>query len=58
MTGKNQLSLEFPHRPYMGREDFIVSSCNAEAFAAVDRWPEWPFSRFASTDRKTAEKPT
>ena len=43
MTGKNQLSLEFPHRPYMGREDFIVSSCNAEAFAAVDRWPEWPF---------------
>ena len=53
MTGKNQLSLEFPHRPYMGREDFIVSSCNAEAFAAVDRWP-----RFASTDRKTAEKPT
>lgn len=58
MTGKNQLSLEFPHRPYMGREDFIVSSCNAEAFAAVDGGRSGLFSRFASTDRKTAEKPT
>ncbi len=43
MTVKNQLSLEFPHHPYMGVEDFIVSSCNQEAFSAVSQWPEWPF---------------
>ena len=43
MTAKTQLSLEFPHYAYMGKEDFIVSQCNKEAFAAVNLWPEWPF---------------
>ena len=43
MTGSQQLSLDFPPHPYMGRDDFIVSACNAEAFAAVNRWPDWPF---------------
>ena len=43
MTGKLHLSLDFPHYSYMGKEDFIVSSCNKEAFAAVNQWPNWPF---------------
>lgn len=40
---KSQLSLEFTHNPYMGRDDFIVSACNREAFTLLDQWPNWPF---------------
>ena len=32
---------EFSHKPYMGREDFFVSTCNEKAFMAVESWPEW-----------------
>jgi len=42
-SNKHQLSLEFTHNPYMGREDFIVSDCNREAFTMLDKWPDWPF---------------
>ena len=34
MTNNNnitQLALDFPHRPSLGREDFMVAKCNFEA---------------------------
>lgn len=46
MNTKNdikQLALDFPHRPSLGREDFLVASCNKEAVAAVENWPDWPY---------------
>lgn len=38
-----QLPLAFKHEPFLGKEDFMVASCNAEAFAYVENWPDWPF---------------
>lgn len=38
-----QLTLDFPHLPSLGREDFLVANCNAEAVKVVDSWPNWPF---------------
>lgn len=38
-----QLPLEFIPEPYMGKEDFMVATCNYEAFKLVDSWPDWPF---------------
>ena len=38
----HQLPLEFAHQPYWGRQDFIKSSCNSEAFDMIDLWPQWP----------------
>ena len=37
-----QLPLDLGHRPALGRADFLVAPCNAEAIAWVDRWPHWP----------------
>jgi len=37
-----QLPLDLPHRPALGREDFLVAPANAEAVAWLDRWPQWP----------------
>ena len=44
MTGRNpkQLALDLRHRAAMGRGDFLVSPCNADAVAWIDRWPDWP----------------
>ena len=41
MSQPRQIPLNFPVVPAMGREDFLVSDCNREALAWVDRWPEW-----------------
>lgn len=38
-----QLPLQFKPQPYLGKEDFMVSQCNYEAFQMVERWPDWPF---------------
>ena len=38
-----QLTLDFPHRPSLGREDFLVSPCNNEAVALVEQWPNWSY---------------
>ncbi len=38
-----QLALDFPHRPSLGREDFMVAECNREAVATIDLWPAWPY---------------
>jgi chromosomal replication initiation ATPase DnaA len=39
---RRQLVLDLPHRPALGREDFLVAPCNAEAVAWIDLWPGWP----------------
>lgn len=38
-----QLALEFPHRPSLGRDDFMVAGCNKDAVSIVDMWPAWPY---------------
>lgn len=46
MTKENnisQLALDFPHRPSLGREDFMVAGCNREAVGTIDLWPDWPY---------------
>lgn len=37
-----QLVLDLKHRPAHGADDFLVASCNSEAVAWLDRWPDWP----------------
>ena len=36
-----QLPLQFATRNYMGRDDFMVSECNRDAYYLVDAWPNW-----------------
>lgn len=38
-----QLTLELPHRPALGKEDFLISPCNEEAVRLIDSWPQWDF---------------
>ncbi|MGI3902323.1 MAG: HdaA/DnaA family protein [Janthinobacterium lividum] len=38
----SQLPLPFVHVPRYGLDDFMPSSSNAEALAAMERWPAWP----------------
>jgi chromosomal replication initiation ATPase DnaA len=38
----NQLAIALPRRTAFGRADFFISESNAEALAALDRWPDWP----------------
>lgn len=37
-----QLALDLPHRPALGRQDFLVAPCNEEAVGWIDLWPDWP----------------
>ncbi len=37
-----QLVFDLAQRPALGAEDFLISSANRAAAAAVDRWPDWP----------------
>ncbi|MBC7908359.1 MAG: DNA replication protein [Rhodospirillaceae bacterium] len=39
---ESQLALDLGHRPALGRDDFLVAPCNAEAVAWLERWPNWP----------------
>ncbi len=39
----SQLALNFPHRPSLGREDFMIAECNKEAVSMVELWPSWPY---------------
>lgn len=41
-TGRRQLVLDLPHRPALGRDDFLVAPCNEAAVEWVDLWPHWP----------------
>ena len=37
-----QLVLDLPVDPRFGREDFLVSRSNQDAFRLIERWPDWP----------------
>ena len=42
-----QLVLDLPHRPALGRGDFLVAPSNEAAVAWIDRWPDWPATGLA-----------
>ena len=37
-----QLAFDLEHRPALGEEDFLVTGCNSDAIAWIDRYPDWP----------------
>jgi DNA replication protein DnaC len=37
-----QLTLDLPIETRFGREDFLVSPSNADAFETFEGWPAWP----------------
>jgi len=37
-----QLAIDLPHRPALGRADFLASDCNEAALGWIERWPDWP----------------
>lgn len=37
-----QLALDLPAPPRYGREDFLVTPSNSQAWEMFERWPEWP----------------
>lgn len=51
MTGgkAEQLAFDLSYRPAQGREDFLVTACNADAVGWIDRWPDWPGPALALT---------
>lgn len=51
-----QLAFDFPMRPALGRDDFIVSVSNEHALNALDTWPDWPMPGFAVVGPKGAGK--
>ncbi|MEM6906145.1 MAG: chromosomal replication initiator DnaA, partial [Pseudomonadota bacterium] len=44
---QRQATFELPHRPALGREDFMVSPSNAQAVALIEQWQRWPQNRMA-----------
>jgi chromosomal replication initiation ATPase DnaA len=42
-----QLSLDLPVRPALGRDDFFVTPANAMALALVESWPNWASRKLA-----------
>ncbi|MGB0921214.1 MAG: HdaA/DnaA family protein [Alphaproteobacteria bacterium] len=52
----DQLVFDFPVRPALGREDFVVTPANDMALAALDTWPDWPMPGFVLTGPKGAGK--
>jgi len=37
-----QLPLPLPYDAAMSTDDFLVTSCNRDAAAWIEKWPEWP----------------
>lgn len=37
----DQLTLDLPHRPALGRDDFWVTDSNVQAVDLIDQWPQW-----------------
>lgn len=42
LASPEQLVFDLPVRRALGRRDLLVASCNADAVAWLDRWPDWP----------------
>lgn len=40
-----QLGLDLPGKPALGRDDFLVAPSNALAVALIDAWPNWQGSK-------------
>ncbi|MCB8822080.1 P-loop NTPase family protein [Microvirga rosea] len=40
--GPKQLAFDLPLDPRFGREDFLVSPSNEQAYAFIESWPDWP----------------
>jgi chromosomal replication initiation ATPase DnaA len=51
-----QLVLDLPVRPAMGRGDFFVSGSNAAAVAQVEAWAAWPHAKLVLTGPEGAGK--
>jgi chromosomal replication initiation ATPase DnaA len=51
-----QLTFDLPPEPRLSRADFCVSPANALAFAAVDRWQDWPNRKMLLVGPKGAGK--
>lgn len=51
-----QLVLDLPVRPAMGRGDFFVSGSNAAAVAQVEAWQDWPHDKLVLTGPEGAGK--
>lgn len=47
MTRPEQLPLELPVRPALGREDFLVTDANRLAVQSIEQWPDWPGGKLA-----------
>ncbi len=41
-TESPQLTLELAPEPGFERENFVVSGSNEQAYAMIERWPDWP----------------
>ena len=41
-TASPQLTLELAPEPGFGRENFVVSGSNEQAYAMIELWPNWP----------------
>jgi len=37
-----QIPLDFDHRAALSGDDFLISHCNRDAVAWLDKWPGWP----------------
>ncbi len=46
MTSR-QIPLELAYSPALGAEDFVVGAANRDAFAWLERWPDWPGNALA-----------
>lgn len=51
-----QLAFDLPHRPALGREDFLVSPSNADAVAMLDGAVAWPNGKLALTGPEASGK--
>lgn len=56
MSRPEQLVLDLPSRPALGREAFFVAPANRIALALVEGWPAWPGGRLAVTGPAGAGK--
>jgi chromosomal replication initiation ATPase DnaA len=41
-AGPKQLAFDLPLDPRFGREDFLVSPSNEQAYGHIESWPDWP----------------
>jgi chromosomal replication initiation ATPase DnaA len=41
-SGPKQLAFDLPLDPRFGREDFLVSPSNEQAYGLIESWPDWP----------------